>query len=120
MDADTTARLIRKAVTDSDRHITYDPVNRPGVSNLVNLTALATGREPEAVAAEIGDGGAGALKKLVTEALNERLSEHRRRRAELVRDPGYLRQVLAQGNAKANAIADQTLSEVRQAMQMVY
>jgi len=120
MDADTTARLIKKAVTDADRHITYDPDNRPGVSNLVNLAALAQGREPEEVAAEVGDGGAGALKRLATEALNERLRSHRARRAELVADPGHLRDVLADGNARANAIADQTLAEVRQAMRMVY
>ncbi|MDR1264467.1 MAG: tryptophan--tRNA ligase [Propionibacteriaceae bacterium] len=120
MDADTTARLIRKAVTDSDRHIAYDPVNRPAVSNLVNLAALATDRQPEAVAEEIGSAGAGALKRLVIEALNERLRPHRQRRAELVADPGHLRAILAEGNAKANAIADQTLAEVRQAMRMVY
>jgi tryptophanyl-tRNA synthetase len=120
MDADTTTRLIRKAVTDSDRHITYDPVNRPGVSNLVNLAALACDRQPDEVAAEIGDGGSGALKRLVSQALNERLSQHRQRRAELLRDPAYLRTVLAQGNDRAKAIADHTLSQVRQAMKMVY
>ncbi|MDR1808316.1 MAG: tryptophan--tRNA ligase [Propionibacteriaceae bacterium] len=120
MDADTTARLIKKAVTDSDRHITYDPDARPGVSNLVNLAALATGRTPEDVAAEIGDGGAGTLKKFVTEALNERLRPHREKRAELMADPAYLHAVLRQGNEKANAVADQTLAEVRTAMQMVY
>jgi tryptophanyl-tRNA synthetase len=120
MDADTTSRLIKKAVTDSDRHITYDPVNRPAVSNLVNLAALCLGREPEAIAEEIGDAGAGALKRLVTEAVNERFRGHRERRAELLADPGRLHEVLAAGNAQANAIADQTLTEVRQAMRMIY
>jgi tryptophanyl-tRNA synthetase len=120
LDADATARLIKKAVTDSDRHITYDPVNRPAVSNLVNLAALCLGREPEEIAAEIGDAGAGALKRLVTEAVNERFRLHRARRAELMAEPGHLHAVLADGNTRANAIADQTLSEVRQAMRMVY
>ncbi|MDR0989975.1 MAG: tryptophan--tRNA ligase [Propionibacteriaceae bacterium] len=120
MDAETTAKLIKKAVTDSDRHITYDPVNRPGVSNLLNLVALSTGQDPVAIAAEIGDGGAGTLKRLATEALNERLRAHRARRLELMAEPGYLHEVLAKGNARANAIADQTLLEVRQAMHMVY
>jgi tryptophanyl-tRNA synthetase len=120
MDEDTTARLIKKAVTDSDRHITYDPVGRPQVSNLVLLAALSTGRDPVAIAEEIGDGGAGALKRLVTEAVNERFREHRARRAELVADLGYLRSVLADGNDRAGAIADATLTEVRTAMRMVY
>jgi tryptophanyl-tRNA synthetase len=118
--ADETAKLIKKAVTDSDRHITYDPVNRPEVSNLVSLAALCLDRTPEAVAEEIGDGGGGGLKKLLTAALNDRLAPHRARRAELVADPGYLQQVLHEGNTKANEIADATLEEVRQAMHMVY
>ncbi|MDR1512144.1 MAG: tryptophan--tRNA ligase [Propionibacteriaceae bacterium] len=120
MTADETAKLIKGAVTDSDRHITFDPVGRPQVSNLVLLAALTTGRTPEAVAEEVGDGGAGTLKKLVTESVNEYFREHRARRAELTADPGRLHDVLADGNARATAIAEATLAEVRQAMRMVY
>ena len=120
MDADTTARLIKKAVTDSDRHITYDPVNRPEVSDLLMLAALCTDRDPVAIADEIGDGGGGGLKKLVTAAVNEYFAPIRAKRAELVADQGYLLSVLREGNARANAIADATLDEVRQAMGMVY
>ncbi|WP_413453044.1 tryptophan--tRNA ligase [Georgenia phoenicis] len=120
MDADTTAKRLKKAVTDADRHITYDPAGRPEVSNLVLLAALASGRDPHEVAEEIGDGGGGTLKRVVTEAVNEHFAPIRARRAELVADPGYLRTVLAEGNARANAVAEDTLAEVRQAMGMVY
>ncbi|MFZ0531058.1 MAG: tryptophan--tRNA ligase [Propionicimonas sp.] len=120
MDADTTARLIRKAVTDSERFITYDPVNRPEVANLVMLAALCQHRDPVEVAAEIGNGGGGGLKKLVTEAVNEFFAPIRARRAELAADPGQLLQILRQGNAHANAIGDATLDEVRAAMNMTY
>ncbi|MFK5583983.1 tryptophan--tRNA ligase [Ornithinimicrobium sp. LYQ131] len=120
MSADETAKAIKKAVTDADRHIGYDPVARPEVSNLVLLAALTTGRDPHAVADEIGDGGSGALKALVTEAVNEHLAPVRARRAELAADPGHLRQVLATGDARANEVAEQTLAQVREAMQMVY
>lgn len=120
MDADTTAKLIKKAVTDSDRFITYDPENRPEVSNLVLLTALCTGRAPEDVAAGIGDGGGGGLKKALTEAVNEYFAPIRARRRELAADPGHLLDVLRAGNARANEIADATLDEVRAAMSMVY
>ncbi|WP_109473011.1 tryptophan--tRNA ligase [Ornithinimicrobium cavernae] len=120
MDADTTAKVLKKAVTDADRNITYDPVNRPEVSNLVLLAALASGRTPQDVAAEIGDGGGGALKKVVTEAVNEHFAPIRARRAELAEDQGYLQQVLARGNARATEIAEATLDEVRAAMQMTY
>ena len=120
MTAEETAKILKKAVTDSDRHITFDPVNRPEVSNLLTLAGLCLDLDPADIAEQIGDGGAGTLKKLVTEALNERLLVHRERRAEFVADPGYLESVLAQGNERANEIADATLDEVRTAMHMKY
>ncbi len=120
MTADETAKLLKRAVTDSDRFITYDPVNRPEVSNLVSLAALCSGRTPEDVAAEIGNGGGGTLKKYLTEVLNEKFAPIRARRAELEADQAYIEQVLRDGNARANAIADATLTEVRTAMGMIY
>src|SRR4051812_47066494 len=63
MDADTTAAVLRRAVTDAERRITYDPVGRPQVSNLVLLGALAARRDPHELAADVGAGGAGALKR---------------------------------------------------------
>ncbi|MDR0284982.1 MAG: tryptophan--tRNA ligase [Propionibacteriaceae bacterium] len=120
MTADETAKALKKAVTDSDRHITYDPVNRPEVSNLLTVAGLCLDKDPRVLADEIGDGGAGMLKKVVTEALNERLRVHRERRAAYAADPAYLESVLAGGNARANAIADATLTEVRTAMHMQY
>jgi tryptophanyl-tRNA synthetase len=118
--ADETAALIRTAKTDSVRHVSYDPEHRPEVSSLVLLAALCTGRDPVAVADEIGDGGAAGLKAMLTEAVNERFAPIRARRAELARDPGYARQVLRDGCERANAIADATLDEVRTAMGMRY
>ncbi|PIE20963.1 MAG: tryptophan--tRNA ligase [Arachnia propionica] len=115
MDADQTAKLIKRAVTDSDRHISYDPDNRPEVSNLVRIAALSLDRDPVAIAEEIGDGGGGGLKRLVTEAVNERFAPIRQRRAELAANPDYLREVLQRGNQRANEVADATLNEVRAA-----
>ncbi len=120
MDAATTAKVIKRAVTDSDRHITFDPDNRPEVSNLIMLASLCGAGDPETIAEEIGDGGGGGLKRLVTEAVNERFASIRATRAELVADPGYLQTVLRDGNARANAIAEATLDDVRTAMGMVY
>ncbi|MGW1408179.1 tryptophan--tRNA ligase [Streptomyces sp. NPDC002403] len=115
-DADETARLIKGAKTDAERHITYDPENRPGVSSLVLLAALCLDREPHAVAEEIGGGGAAVLKRTVTEAVNGRMAPIRARRAEYARDMGYVRSVLRAGNERANEIAAATLDEVRGAM----
>ncbi|MEV4001747.1 tryptophan--tRNA ligase [Actinomadura sp. NPDC049753] len=113
---DETARLIKRAVTDADRTIAYAPETRPEVSGLVLLAALCQGRDPHAVAAEIGDGGSAALKKVVTDSVNEFLRPIRAHRAELAADRAYLREVLAEGDERANAIADRTLAEVREAM----
>lgn len=120
MSADETARILKKAVTDSDRFITFDPVNRPEVSNLLTLAGLASGRDPVAIAEEIGNGGGGGLKTYLIEALNEHLAPIRARRAELAGDPGHIVEVLREGNARANEIADATLAEVRSAMGMAY
>jgi len=118
--ADETARLIKGAKTDSVRDISYDPAGRPEVSSLVLLAALCLDRDPVLVAAEIGGGGAAALKKTVTEAVNERFAPIRARRAELATDPGYARAVLRDGCERAQSIADATLTEVRAAMGMSY
>lgn len=114
--ADETARLIKGATTDAERRITYEPERRPGVSSLVLLAALCLDRDPYDVAEEIGNGGSAALKRTVTEAVNTRMAPIRARRAAYAQDMGYVRAVLRAGNEKANAVADATLSEVREAM----
>jgi tryptophanyl-tRNA synthetase len=118
--ADETARLIQGARTDADRRITYDPEQRPEVSNLVLLAALCLDRDPHDVAGEIGDAGSAALKRLLTEAVNERMRDIRARRAELVAHPDHLRDVLHRGNARARQIAEATLTEVRRLMHTDY
>lgn len=120
MSADQTAKLIKKAKTDSQRTITYDPSQRPEVSNLLMLASLCNGRDPRQLAEEIGDGGAGKLKALVTEAINDYFAPIRQRRQELAADEDYLLQVLHAGNDRANQVASETLDNVRKAMKMDY
>ncbi|MBQ3965382.1 MAG: tryptophan--tRNA ligase [Treponema sp.] len=115
---DETAKLIKKAKTDQDRHIAYDPKNRPEVANLLRIISLCTGEAPELIAERIGDGGGGMLKSTLTEALNEELRPLRAKRAELEKQPELIRQVLLEGVEKARAIARQTLEEVRHVMNM--
>ncbi|MFD7168704.1 tryptophan--tRNA ligase [Streptomyces violascens] len=114
--SDETARLIRSAKTDTIRAISYDPEHRPEVSNLVLLAALCQGRDPHEVAAELGDGGSAALKATVTEAVNTHFAPLRARRAEYAADMAYVRKLIAEGNERANEIAETTLDEVRKAM----
>ena len=115
-----TAKLIKKSQTDSERMITFDKENRPGVSALLTSAALTTGRTDEDFAAEIGNDGAGALKRYVTESVNAYLAPIRERRRELEGQPEMVREILHEGNRRANEIANATLDEVREAMGMVY
>jgi tryptophanyl-tRNA synthetase len=120
MDEDETARRVRGAKTDSERHITFDPDHRPEVANLLLITSLCTGEAPDSIADAIGEGGSGELKRRVTEALNERLRLIRERRREVLTDPARLSRLLVEGNERARAIAVQTLEEVGELMHMDY
>ena len=120
MTAEETAKLIKKAQTDSERNITFDPENRPQVSALLTTASICCGRDPKELADEIGMGGGGQLKKVVTEAVNTRFAEIRERREDLLKDMDYIKDVIADGNKRANAVAHETLCEVREAMGMVY
>ena len=117
---DETAGLIRRAKTDPEGQITYEPDRRPEVANLVLLAALCLQRSPEDIAAEVGSGGAASLKRLLTDALNERLRPLRQRRREFADDPAYLRGVLAAGTNRAREIAAATLGDVRELMHNAY
>ena len=88
MTADETAKKLKGAKTDSDRHITYDPEHRPEVANLLTIAAMCEGGDPASIAEEIGDGGGGGLKKRVTEAVNDLLRAAARAAGRARRRPG--------------------------------
>ena len=120
MTAAETAKRIKKSQTDSERMITFDPENRPGVSGLLSTAAICTGRPEIEIAEEIGMGGSGQLKQYVTEAVNSYFEPIRERRHRFENDLDYVKDVLAEGNRRANEIAKATLAEVAEAMGMVY
>jgi tryptophanyl-tRNA synthetase len=117
---DETARLIRSAKTDVERHISYEPDRRPEVANLLQIAALCLERPPEQIAEEIADRGASALKNLVADAVNEHLRPIRARRTELAPERHYLRSVLQTGNGRARQIASATLETVHELMHTTY
>ena len=118
--AEETARLIKKSKSDSEKVDLKFNEYRTEISALLTTAALCSGRTEQEIAEEIGDGGAGMLKRIVTEAVNEFLAPHRERRAQYEADLDYVRDVLAEGNRRMNEIANATLDEVREAMGMVY
>ncbi|NUP50314.1 MAG: tryptophan--tRNA ligase [Catenulispora sp.] len=117
---DETAAVIKSFKTDTDRRISYDPANRPEVSNLLLITALCRDEDPRAVAEQIGDGGAAMLKRHATEAVNEHLRPLRARRAEVAGERALLSGILRRGAERATVEAEATLERVREAMGMAY
>ena len=110
--------VVKKAVTDSDRHITYDPTNRPEVANLLTLLSLMNGRNQGEIASEIGDGGAKMLKDMLIETTDNFLKPIREKRLELENNPQYIENVIKNGIEKAREEANKTLHNVIKYMGM--
>ncbi len=115
---DQIAAKVRAARTDAVRLITFEPDRRPEVANLVRIAALCAGRDPVALADEVGAGGAAALKAVVVDSVSAFLAPIRERRA--MYDEADVRRVLERGARRARGLADETLDQVRAAMGMVY
>ncbi|HVT42519.1 MAG TPA: tryptophan--tRNA ligase [Acidimicrobiales bacterium] len=107
-------RKVRKAVTDTDGEMRYDRAAKPGLANLLDLLAAATGRTAVDVAA--GYTRYGDLKNDVAEALCALLRPVRERRGELEADRGYVDTVLARGAAHAHEVAATTYARAAQAI----
>lgn len=111
---DDIALKIRRAVTDFTSEVTYDPETRPGVSNLVTIhAAMATISVEDAVSQARGL-DTGVYKKLVTEAVIQRLTPIREEIERLRADRAHLEGVLARGTQRAQELAAPLLREVRQ------
>jgi tryptophanyl-tRNA synthetase len=107
---DVLRRKVMRAVTDTDGKVAYDPVRRPGVSNLLAILAACTGQEPENLSGQFSRYG--DLKHAVADAVVATLAPVRDRYQDLSRDPGHIRSVLRAGAARAS---QQGREKVRQA-----
>ncbi|MDO8338309.1 MAG: tryptophan--tRNA ligase [Microcella sp.] len=109
-------KKIKSAVTDSEGVVRYDPVEKPGVSNLLSILAIVTRRSVADIEAEFEGLQYGALKGAVAEAVVEELRPIRERTLELLDDPAELDRLLAINADRASAIADATLARVYDAV----
>ena len=107
-------RKVRKAVTDTDGEVRYDPASKPGLSNLLELLAVATGRTPKEAAGDYRRYG--DLKADLAEALVELLRPVRERREALAADPGAVPAMLATGAEKARSVASATYARSAEAI----
>jgi tryptophanyl-tRNA synthetase len=118
----TIQRKIMSALTDSTNSVSYDPVNRPGVSNLLQLLAHfdAEGRSAEELGRVHGGTGMGlkAFKTLVAETIGGKLESIRTTFERVMREGngGYLDEVEKRGGERARESAEATMSVVREAV----
>jgi tryptophanyl-tRNA synthetase len=112
---DAIRKKVKRAQTDSGSEVVRAP-DKAGISNLIEVYAVARGTGPEAVEREFADSRYGDFKEAVGEALVELLAPVRERYAELRRDEAAIEAALERGAERARAIADPVLAEVQQAM----
>ena len=105
-------RKFKKAVTDSEACVRYDVVNKPGVSNLMQIYAVATGKSFDAIETEFAGRGYGDFKLAVGEAVVEMLRPIREETERLLADKAYLESVYRAGAEKAAYVANRTVSKV--------
>ena len=111
-------KKLRRAVTDSDNAIFFDPENKPGVSNLMSILSTLTGMSYEDIASQYGGKGYGAFKDAVADAVIETLSPIQARFKQYYADKAYLQEVMSQCAQRAGSIALRTMQKVRRKVGM--
>ncbi len=115
-DADAIATKIRKAKSDSILGISYDPESRPEASNLLSIFAALADRDRADVASEHAATSFAAFKELLAELCVEKLAPINAEMRRLLADPAHLDAVLADGAARAGAIATPIVDEAYEAV----
>ena len=107
-------RKFKRAITDSDTEncIRFDPANKPGVANLMNIYSAVTGKTFEEIEAEFAGMGYGKFKPAVGDAVIELLTPIREEATRILKDKAYLEGVYKAGAEKASYVANKTLRKV--------
>ena len=112
-DPDTIRRKIKRAVTDSDGEIRFDPENKPGVSNLLSIMSALGAGSIESLCEELAGQGYGTLKARTTDAVIAALEPLQAEYKRLMADKGYLQGILDESAKTANYLATKTLRKVQ-------
>jgi len=113
---DVIQKKIKRCKTDPIKGLAFDDPERPECDNLLSLYLLLSGKSKEVVAEECQDMGWGQFKPLLAEVTVEALRPIQEKYQQLMSEQGYLDSVLKSGQEKASAIAQQTLSRVKNAL----
>lgn len=111
-DKDTIIRKFKRAVTDSDMQIKFDPENKAGVSNLLAIYSAFTGKGIAEAEAEFAGKGYGDFKLAVGEAVADKLAPIQSEQTRLLADKEYLNNILRSGAERASRAAGKTLAKV--------
>jgi tryptophanyl-tRNA synthetase len=110
-DAALITKKIKRAVTDTDNEIRFDPQSKPGLSNLITIHAAFTDRTVDEVEKDFTGQGYGALKAATAESVVAFAEPFAARTRHLLDDPAELDRILAQGAERARAVASRTLAD---------
>ncbi len=103
---------IKSAVTDSIGIVQYDPINQPGVSNLLTILTSLSGESIDSIVSRYQGKGYGELKKEVGEVVYQFLSDLQERYRSIIAS-GQIDEILRKGNEKASRIAEKKLQKVK-------
>ncbi|HEU5033747.1 MAG TPA: tryptophan--tRNA ligase [Mycobacteriales bacterium] len=109
-------KKVKRAVTDTETEVRFDPVAKPGVSNLLTILATLTGRSVPDVVPDYAGKGYGALKSDVADALVEFVTPYQESTRRWLEDEPALDAILAEGAARARKIADEMLVQAYDAV----
>lgn len=112
-------KQVMSAVTDTGKEIKYNPKKKPGISNLLTIASAFSGKSIPEIEKEFEGKGYAEFKKYVAETLIKSLSPLRQKRAELLSNGSKIIEILNEGEQKARAIAQQTISQVKQKIGLI-
>lgn len=111
---DVIIKKFKKAVTDSENKVRFDPENKPGVSNLMQIYSSITGLKMEEIEKEFENSGYGDFKTKVAETAVAKLEPIQRKYKELLENKEYLEKIYTEGANRARKLASKTLDEVKE------
>lgn len=113
-------KKFKKAVTDSENIVRFDKENKPGISNLMSIYSIITGKTAADIEKDFEGKGYGDFKKAVAESVIEELKPLQAKYKELIENPDYLESIYKKGAERAYKIAHKTLEDVYKKIGMIW
>lgn len=112
-------KKFKKAVTDSENIVKFDPENKPGVSNLMQIYSSITSKSMDEIEKEFANSGYGNFKTKVAEAVVQKLEPIQKKYKEILANPKYLEEIYTKGAENARKLASKTLKDVKERIGIV-